>query len=108
MSTYPPTEALETAQPKAAPGRLYRAGNRKDGGVGGSICPRCPVFITSTSRVVRLPRPERPDTVDGRYDCRTGDPYYYDARPIDRGPRWWVHERCWFRRDADQFEGDVL
>ena len=47
-------------------GEVFRAGVQ----VGGRRCPRCDVFIAPTSRVVRLPRPER-------------------------GRRWWVHSRCW-------------
>jgi hypothetical protein len=86
------TEAdLNNAPFPTPPGVVYRAGDVARG----AICPRCPKFIAAHSPVVRLYRPEAPDTRDGRHDRKTGDAYYYDARSINLKPRWFVHERCW-------------
>lgn len=55
---------LPFASYPSEPGVVYRAGTE----VGGRRCPRCPDYISVTSRVVRLRRKE--------------------------SGRWWVHERC--------------
>jgi hypothetical protein len=71
------------------PGVVYRSGKNR------GICPRCHVFLVPTSRVVRLPRSERPNaTADLRRSADTGMLYFYDGRPISVRHRWFVHERC--------------
>ena len=88
------SDNLEEPPFPAPPGIVYRAGKK----VGGAICPRCPTFITTTSKVVRLYQPEKPNSVDGRSDKYTGKFYYWDGRPINMQPRWFVHERCWTKK----------
>lgn len=85
---------LEEPPYPAPPGVVYRAGKS----VGGAICPRCPTFISTTSKVVRLYKPEVPDTLDGRSDRTTGKFYYWDGRAVNDKPRWFVHERCWNKK----------
>jgi hypothetical protein len=88
------SDDLEIVPYPAEPGVTYRAGKK----VGGAICPRCPKFIAVTSKVVRLYRPEKPDTLDGRHDRSTGKSYYSGSKSIDTKPRWFVHESCWNKK----------
>lgn len=85
---------LEEAPYPTPAGVIYRAGKR----VGGAICPRCPKYIAVTSQVMRLYRPEEPDSLDGRTDRTTGEYYHWDGRSVGMKPRWFVHAYCWDKK----------
>lgn len=80
---------LSVAEYPAPAGVVLRAGRAARG-----VCPRCATFIVPRSRVVRLYRPEQPDSADGIHDRRTGRAYYATGQRIRMHPRWWIHERC--------------
>jgi hypothetical protein len=74
------------------PGVVFRSGRKR------GICPRCHKFIVSTSRIVRLRVWDLPHaTPDRRRSADTGKLYWWDGRPIDLKPKWFVHERCFIK-----------